>query len=122
MLFPAYASSTEARASFTWRKSGSASPGQQQRDPTPGAHTSDTHNFDRDIAQFVTIQKNAAIFLQRFAVSGKCHFYALEKLHVFVPSPMKNEWRVILNLRQSADDLSELRKIMFNHAAIARIG
>ena len=49
-------------------------------------------------------------------------FYAFEKLLVLLLSPVINQGRVILDLRQAADDLCQFRKIMLSHVAMARFG
>ena len=58
--------------------------GQEEHNATPGADTSDTHNLDRDVAQFVMIEEQPAIFLHRVAVAGEGCLYALEKLLMLV--------------------------------------
>ena len=94
--------------------------GQKQQDATPGAYTSDTYNFDRNVTQFVMIQEKPAIFLHAFAIAGERRFDTGEKLLVLMLVPMIDQGWVILDLRQTADDFCELGKIMLSYAANAR--
>ena len=67
------------------------------------------------------IQEKPTIFLHRVAVDLKGSLGVGVPFRVPFP-PMKNERRVIFDLRQAADDFCELGKIMLNHAGMARCG
>ena len=67
------------------------------------------------------IQKKPTILLHRVRDNRKGSLGVGVPFRVPFP-PMKDERRVIFDLRQAADDFCELRKIMFNHAGMARCG
>ena len=91
MLLPAYASSTEGRASLTWRNRGSFSLAIRSMIVAVGADAADADHLDREVLQLITVEEHPSVFLQRFPVAGKGGQAAREQIFV---APLPPGWKI----------------------------